>query len=113
MLVTSDIADWTFGQLGLAYDQLRTRSPSAEELVLMRERSPSTFSCSVKCPSLVMLGTQDLRVHHSQGLYWSNLLKSAGAAVKVMLFPDANHGLETADSEKFGFLAIHNFLIQN
>ena len=111
--MTSDIADWTFGQLGLPYDQLRCRCPTADELVLMRERSPSNYSKSVKCPSLIMLGAQDLRVQHSQGLYWSNLLKSTGVITQVMLFPDANHGLETADSEKFGFLAIVDFLYKN
>ncbi len=111
--MTSDIADWTFGQLGLPYDQLRTRCPSSDEIILMRERSPSTFYQSVKCRSLIMLGAQDLRVQHSQGLYWSNLLKANDVNVKVMLFPDANHGLETAESEKFGFLAIIDFLSKN
>lgn len=110
MLVTSDITDWTFGQLGLKYDQSLSRCPSAEELILMRERSPSSYYKSVKCPSLVMLGAQDLRVDHSQGLYWSNLLKSVGVDVTVLIFPDANHGLETPESEKNGFLAIAHFL---
>lgn len=113
MLVTSDITDWVFGQLGLSFDQLRIRCPSPEELVLMRERSPSSYYKSVKCPSLILLGAQDLRVHHSQGLYWSNLLRSNGVKVEVLLFPDANHGLETAESEKFGFLSIIDFISKN
>lgn len=109
MTVTSDIADWTFGQLGIAIDQLKSRSMSAEELNLMFERSPSKYSKNVKCPTLVMLGAQDLRVPPSQGKYWVNLIKGNGVECQVLVFPDANHGLETADSERFGLEAILSF----
>lgn len=113
MLVTSDIVDWTFGQLGLDYNQLKSRGPTEAELKLMRERSPSSYFQGVRCPTLVMLGAQDLRVHPSQGLFWGNLLKGNGVHVEVYHYPDANHGLETADSERFGLLKIINFLQSN
>ena len=57
-----------------------------------------------------MLGALDLRVPPSQGRYWANLLKGNGVDCKVILFPDANHGLETGDSERFGLEIILNFL---
>lgn len=109
MTVTSDISDWTFGQLGIDYNQLSARGISAEELKLFHERSPSTYVRNVKCPTLVILGALDLRVPPSQGKYWANLLKGNGVDCKLLLFPDANHSLETADSERFSLEAILNF----
>lgn len=113
MLITSDIADWTFGQLGLDYNQLRSRGPTADEIILMQERSPSAYSTSVKCPSLVMLGALDIRVHPTQGLFWANLLKANNVPTSVFWYPDANHSLDTAEAEKYGFLAIINFLLNH
>ena len=110
MTITSDISDWTFGQLGINFDQINGRGISQEELKLFHERSPSTYASQVKCPTLVMLGALDLRVPPSQGRYWANLLKGNGVDCKVILFPDANHGLETGDSERFGLEIILNFL---
>lgn len=109
MTVTSDIADWTFGQLGVTIDQLKTRSITEDELQLMHERSPSKYSENVKCPTLVMLGAVDLRVPPSQGKYWASLLKGNGVDCEVLMFPDANHSLDTTDSERFGLEAILNF----
>ena len=48
--------------------------------------------------------------NQAQGKYWANLLKANGVDCQVFLFPDANHGLETAESKRFGLLAIINFL---
>ena len=110
MTVTSDISDWTFGQLGLGFDQVKTRGISAEELKLFQDRSPSKYYERVKCKTLVLLGALDLRVPPSQGKYWASLLKGNGVDCKVLWFPDANHSLETADSERFGLEAILNFL---
>ena len=111
MTVTSDISDWTFGQLGISnFNQLKSRALTSDEVKLFYERSPSKFADQVKCPTLVMLGAMDLRVPPAQGKYWANLLKANGVDCQVFLFPDANHGLETAESKRFGLLAIINFL---
>lgn len=110
MTITSDIGDWTFGQLGVGYDQLQMRSASEAELRLFRERSPSAYATNVECPTLVMLGAQDLRVPPSQGQHWAALLRGRGVDCTVYMFPDANHGLETAESERFGLQAIIAFL---
>lgn len=109
-MVTSDISDWAFGQLGLEYDQIHPRPATVDELKLFNSRSPSSFSHLVKCPTLIMLGAQDLRVPPTQGQYWASMLKANGVDVQTLLFPDANHGLETADSERFGLEAIIKFL---
>lgn len=111
MTVTSDISDWTFGQLGISnFNQLKSRGLTSEEVKLFHERSPSKFADQVKCPTLVMLGAMDLRVPPAQGKYWANLLKANGVDCQVFLFPDANHGLETTESKRFGLLSIINFL---
>lgn len=110
MMVTSDISDWTFGQLGLNYDQIKTRGIRDDELKLFQDRSPSKYADNVKCKTLVMLGALDLRVPPSQGKYWASLLKSNGIDCQILWFPDSNHGLETADSERFGLEAILSFL---
>lgn len=109
MTVTSDIADWTFGQLGINVDQLKTRGISDSEMKLFHDRSPSKYAHQVKCPTLMMLGAMDLRVPPSQGRYWANLLKGNGVDCQVVIFPDANHGLETGDSERFGLMAVLSF----
>lgn len=109
MTITSDIADWTFGQLGIEIDQLKSRAISEEEMRLFQERSPSKYAKNVKCSTLVMLGSLDLRVPPSQGRYWSNLLKANEVDCQVLIFPDANHGLETGESERFGLEAILSF----
>lgn len=109
MTVTSDISDWTFGQLGIEVDQMRGRGISEEEMKLFLDRSPSKYAWNVKCPTLLMLGSLDLRVPPSQGRYWANLLKGNGVDCQVLVFPDANHGLETAESERFGLEAILSF----
>lgn len=109
MTVTSDIADWTFGQLGIEVDQLKTRAINDKEMELFLERSPSKYAQQVTCPTLIMLGAMDSRVPPSQGRYWANLLKSNGVNCKVYIFPDANHGLETGESERYGLEAILGF----
>lgn len=110
MTVTSDISDWTFGQLGLDFDQIKTRPINEAEMKLFQDRSPSKYSQNVRCKTLVMLGALDLRVPPSQGKYWASLLKGNGVDCQVLWFPDANHGLDTAESERFGLEAILNFL---
>ena len=110
MTVTSDISDWTFGQLGIKIDQLKSRGISEEEMKLFYDRSPSKYAKNVKCPTLLMLGSLDLRVPPSQGRYWAKLLKGNGVECQVLVFPDANHGLETGESERFGLEAILSFL---
>jgi dipeptidyl aminopeptidase/acylaminoacyl peptidase len=112
MSVTSDISDWTFGQLGLDYDQIKGTIPNSGDLKLFYDRSPSSYYQTVECRTLIMLGEMDLRVHPSQGKYWAQLLKGRLGEENCMLytFPDANHGLETAESERFGLQIIVDFL---
>ena len=112
MSVTSDISDWTFGQLGLDYYQMKGRCPNTEELKLFYERSPSSYYHAVECKTLIMLGAMDLRVSPTQGKYWAQLLKGSLGDDKCLLyvFPDANHSLETAESERVGLQIILEFL---
>jgi acylaminoacyl-peptidase len=108
--VTSDITDWVFGQLNLGFDQLEQRMYTAEEMQLLRDRSPSAYASQVRCRTLLLLGALDLRVPPSQGLLWANLLRSNHVPCTTYMYPDANHGLETPNSELFGLIAILEFL---
>lgn len=110
MTWTTDITDWTFGQLGLDFDPLRHRIWSEAELALMRSKSPSACAHQASVPTLLLLGGCDLRVSPSQGRLWANLLKANGTRCDTYVFPDANHSLETPDSDRFSMLLMLDFL---
>ena len=76
---------------------------------LFQERSPSTYAKAVKqdtCDAWSDGFTGFLLIKEKL----SSLLKGNGVDCQVFWFPDANHGLETAQSERFGLEAILNFL---
>ena len=55
---------------------------SDELLLKMRHLSPIQNIEKIKAPTLVLLGTKDLRVPHFQGLYYHYVLKENGVETK-------------------------------
>lgn len=110
MVYASDIDDWAFGQMGLPYDLQHPRPASEEELRVLQRHSPSSLVQNVKTPTLVMVGEKDLRVPPFQGQRWHQWLVANGVQSRLLVFPDANHALDTATSEKLGLIAILEFL---
>lgn len=109
MSYSTDILDWTFGQLGFEYSQNRPKPLTEEQLLIQLARSPSHYVQDVKTPTMIILGEQDCRVAPFQGRVWNTWLKANGVRTSLLSFPDAGHALDTAESEKYSLLAILSF----
>ncbi|KAG5323506.1 ACPH enzyme, partial [Pseudoatta argentina] len=64
----------------------------------MKKCSPIMYVDKVKAPTLVCIGTKDLRVPSSQGTMWYNRLKSNNVKTKMLVYDD-NHQLSTGSAE--------------
>jgi dipeptidyl aminopeptidase/acylaminoacyl peptidase len=64
---------WEFNEIG---------PRSTEELVEMRRKSPLWHARSVKAPTLLLVGSGDLRVPAAQSLLYYHQLKAQGTSVK-------------------------------
>ena len=100
MVTATDIPDWCFVEsCGVNYNWSEYRPPSAEELLVMRKKSPIAHVTSVKTPTLVALGLEDLRVPPSQGLEWYHTLRSRGIPTKLLTYGRDNHAIAGVQSE--------------
>jgi len=86
MLISSDIPDFAFGQLGIPYELAYPRPPNSEEIAKQHSHSPSSMVDHVKTPTLVLLGESDLRVPISQGLNWHSWLKARGVPTEYKIY---------------------------
>ncbi|KAJ9593044.1 hypothetical protein L9F63_027712, partial [Diploptera punctata] len=65
---------------------------SLEAFSKMKECSPIFHVSKVVAPTLLMIGSKDLRVPSSQGIHYYYRLKSQNVKTKLMLYED-NHPL--------------------
>lgn len=93
MLATSDIPDWSLGQLQLPFDLHSIYNP--EVLKKVSEATPGRYAKDIVAPILFMLGIKDRRVPPSQGLFWKKLCHGKDFTLKF--YDDSDHSL---DSEK-------------
>ena len=89
MATVSDIGDWTFNEAGIGFGFI---SPTPEEMKIMYGKSPIAHVDRVKNPVFLMIGKDDLRVPHSQGMEYYHNLKALGKPVDMNLYED-NHPL--------------------
>ncbi|KMQ95719.1 acylamino-acid-releasing enzyme [Lasius niger] len=66
--------------------------------VKMKKCSPISHIDKVKAPTLICIGTKDLRVPSSQGTMWYNRLKTNKVKTKMLVYED-NHPLSTGPAE--------------
>ncbi|XP_029995811.1 acylamino-acid-releasing enzyme [Sphaeramia orbicularis] len=102
LLGTSDIVDWRYTSVGLEYSYDRT--PTADALGAMLERSPITHAAQVRAAVLLMLGGRDRRVSPHQGLEFYRALKSRGSTVRLLWFPEDGHSLSRVDTQADCFI---------
>jgi acylaminoacyl-peptidase len=77
----------------------------------MYESSPINNIDKVKTPTLLMLGSEDKRVPHNDGLNWYYHLKGKGdVEILCKMYPEIGHALDSIDAEVFGINAITKFL---
>ena len=96
MSTISDIPDWTYVEAGFKYTQIG--KPSEEALLAMRRASPIETAHQVKAPTMLQIGSKDLRVPAHQGLEYYTRLKANGAKVRLNLYDD-NHPLSQIPNE--------------
>lgn len=100
MLTTSDIPDYVPEAVDVEADAAMTSRA-------LYERSPISAASMVTCPVLLLLGSNDRRVPHSQGLSWFHSISSREK--QVLVFEDC-HGLAKASTEAASIQAIRSFL---
>ncbi|XP_011870317.1 PREDICTED: acylamino-acid-releasing enzyme-like isoform X2 [Vollenhovia emeryi] len=99
MFGISDIPDWCAVEAGVPCNIVTGSWPEDTDMfVKMRKCSPITLVDKVKAPTLIHIGTKDLRVPCSQGTMWYNRLKSNKVKTKMHVYDD-NHQLSTGPAE--------------
>jgi acylaminoacyl-peptidase len=95
MMGTTDITDWVYVESGVLFDKDQLLIPTVSKTAdseKLRVFSPVNLAHRVTCPTLLQLGTKDLRVPMSQGLIYYRALKSHGKEVELNVYDD-NHAL--------------------
>ncbi|CAH1156028.1 unnamed protein product [Phaedon cochleariae] len=96
MSIISDIPDWCYVEAGKEYSQ--EGEIDNEILTEMRKVSPIVHAHKVKAPTLLLIGSKDLRVPASQGTDYYLRLKANGVTTRMNLYED-NHPLGTVPNE--------------
>lgn len=96
MSVMSDIPDWCYVECGKEYSQ---KGPMTDEILIkMRNSSPIVHAHKVKAPTLLQVGSKDLRVPAYQSFEYFHRLKANGVDVQMNLYDD-NHPLGILKNE--------------
>jgi acylaminoacyl-peptidase len=96
MITTSDIYDWSFGQLQYPFSVEKIYVDS-EFMKMLQDASPGRYAHNIKCPILLLLGEKDRRVPMgSQGLF---LRKLANRLIDTLVYPDSDHSLDAEMSK--------------
>lgn len=98
MYTISDIPDWCKAVINM-YDPVVPSTVGVMEMfVKMYNSSPIILVDRVKAPTLICIGTNDLRVPSSQGKLWYNHLKANKVKTKMLVYED-NHQLGSGTAE--------------
>ncbi|XP_046390748.1 acylamino-acid-releasing enzyme-like [Ischnura elegans] len=101
MCVISDIPDWCTVESGVGEwkgDGVSSTYCDTNDLAKMRQVSPIVHAASVRAPTLVMIGRQDLRVPPSQGLLYYRCLKANNVKTRLLVYDDC-HSLSKVPNE--------------
>ncbi|XP_011141861.1 acylamino-acid-releasing enzyme isoform X2 [Harpegnathos saltator] len=99
MFHTSDIPDWCCATTGITCNVLESGGePDPLLYTKMLECSPIAHVNKVKAPTLVSIGTSDLRVPCSSGKSWYHRLKTNNVKTKLLVYDD-NHQLSSGPAE--------------
>ncbi|RKP05222.1 Alpha/Beta hydrolase protein, partial [Thamnocephalis sphaerospora] len=114
MAAATDIPDWCFAEAGLAYDFAKPTSMTPEEYAKVYAMSPVSVISHVRTPTLMMLGDNDQRVPHSEGLSWVHTVRGHGKAkVGCKMYPDNGHSLDGVEAEVAGFEALAGWFLEH
>ena len=100
-----------FDECGIEYPLKRPSIMKPKDYSQMFDSSPVKNIDRVKTPTLLMLGQEDKRVPHYDGLNWWYYLKGKGDVdIRCKVYNEIGHSLDNIDAEVFGFIAIIKFL---
>lgn len=108
----TDVPDFVMASV---FGELNPREPSevyarnVDELGQMYRLSPIAHIHKVKVPTLLLLGTKDLRVPCSQSLLYHRLLKARGVETRCLTYEDM-HDLSKIDVAYDCFLNMVKFI---
>lgn len=99
MFTISDIPDWCAAEINYLFDEKNvTESNLMEICAKMFSCSPIIHAHKVKAPTLLCIGTDDLRVPPSQGKLWYHRLNARDVKTKMLVYED-NHPLSSGTAE--------------
>ncbi|KAK2575468.1 hypothetical protein KPH14_011199 [Odynerus spinipes] len=116
MFTISDIPDWCAAVINVPYDetelQSRIKSGCIEIYIKMFSSSPIVHVNKVKAPTLICIGTNDLRVPPSQGKLWYHRLKANHVKTKMLVYED-NHQLGSGAAEMDSLINVCLWMIEH
>lgn len=80
MGIGSDIPDWCYTETGHDFTQIG--EPDIETFIRMKKVSPIQCLHKIKAPTLLLVGSKDLRVPYSQSMEYYYRLKANGTPVR-------------------------------
>jgi acylaminoacyl-peptidase len=109
-------------QFGVRYDFANPPSfaPTGDDHARLVKCSPSSHlvkrlaGSKEPCmpPTLLQLGSADLRVPPNQGLAWYHALKAHGEPVTLLWWPGHGHGLQNEADQPKPFEAVLSFVVE-
>lgn len=107
----SDIPDWNCLE-ALGKDLEFGKDLDGESLKKMYEVSPIRWISKVKTPTLMLLGSEDLRVPMFQGLRWFDHLKALGVPTKCHVYKD-KHSLDKVEVDSDVFVNLMSWFLHH
>lgn len=80
MSASSDVPDWCYTETGFEFTQVG--EPEVEAFIKMRKVSPMQYVHKIKAPTLLLVGSKDVRVPCSQAVEYYHRLKANGVPVR-------------------------------
>lgn len=118
MFTISDIPDWCAAVINAPYNDtdlygiLLIDLYGVEMHTKMFTSSPIVHVNKVKAPTLICIGTNDLRVPPSQGKLWYHRLKANNVKTKMLVYDD-NHQLGSGAAEMDSLINVCLWIIEH
>ncbi|KAI9595245.1 Alpha/Beta hydrolase protein [Syncephalis fuscata] len=112
MSFSTDIPDWCFSEMGAAYDFNRPPVMTPKQYEQAFSMSPISNVAKVITPTLMMLGDNDQRVPHSEGLGWVHAVRGLGKGViQCHMYSNNGHALDGMEAETIGFATLAGWFL--
>ena len=76
------------------------------------QASPQTYAHLLGGKLLLVHGTQDDNVHYQHSLQMAKKLQDAGKQFEMMLYPNKNHSIRGAETQKHLYEMMKDFLLR-